>query len=611
MEQNNTQGQQSYEHAQNGQAGTQQSQQGYMNYNADQMAYYQQYQQYYQYQPQPSAAPSATVSALPPSYSTPLPPPKAKQNNQARRQYNNNGNPISQYQAQYQSSMQMGAAAASAATAALFQFGYQGSSGAPLPESNVQGVSATTNSHPVNSNSDPSQEWFSTYQAPSHQQRMAALTTMNNSGPMNRSYHPNQNGRRNNYNNNTGPNYKNNPRQNHQQRNGMNHQRGKNQHLQRQDQTKEQSEVAVAGAVAATTTTKAGVNVSNDKNTDGFHCDACDVTFHEEAKLKIHIAAHRTCPDCQYSASPSLVNDHRKLTHGSKNDADAQNPGTTTNQPSTTTDVPSTASGSNNSAPNRANNRNAKPKPVVNPDLLHPLAPTLNTPEEIAAWIAQRRKAWPTEANILKKEQERQEMIAKGQIVDEPSKPGFNNKDRRNRNNDNNNARNNKRGFQSSGIQVAETQPTKKPKGEGEADGDTIMDEVTSNATSENDDDEIMDPVKDAVTSKDPSVIGKVLLPTEKFSRPRKPCKYFLRGKCTRGDNCTFSHDASLTNKIQKTPVSNKKEIFRERPSLLQKLLAGEIKQEKNTLLEAIRYIVENNFFDKQEPPSVLVEEVV
>lgn len=42
-------------------------------------------------------------------------------------------------------------------------------------------------------------------------------------------------------------------------------------------------------------------------------------------------------------------------------------------------------------------------KQAVDNDLLHPLAPTLNTPEDIAAWIAQRRKAWPTESNIQKK----------------------------------------------------------------------------------------------------------------------------------------------------------------------------------------------------------------
>ncbi|KAF9355026.1 hypothetical protein BGX26_007056 [Mortierella sp. AD094] len=414
-----------------------------------------------------------------------------------------------------------------------------------------------------------------------------------NAPPPSRPPRGNQNGKRNNSN---GSN--NNPRHNQQQRNGRNNntQRGRNQQ-QKQGQDKEQTARAID---------------TEEKETDGFHCDACDVTFHEEAKLKTHLAAHRTCPDCQFSASPSLVSDHRKLTHGSKNESDTST--IESSQASTTASFSTaTVPSSSSTVANSNVNKNQRPKPAVNPELLHPLAPTLNTPEEIEAWIAQRRKAWPTEANILKKEQERQEMIAKGQIVDQPSKSG---KDKRNRNN--NNAHNGKRGLQQTVIQEANGSPAKKAKAEdasisGKEDGDTLMEDITSTEPSEvEDDDETMDPVKDAVTSKDPNATGKVLLPNERSTRPKKPCKYFLRGKCTRGDKCTYSHDPSLKNKVQnQNTVSNKKDLFRSRPSLLQMLLSGEIKQEKNMLLEALRYIVENNFFEKREPPSTLVEEVV
>ncbi|KAG0086398.1 hypothetical protein BGZ93_000132 [Podila epicladia] len=108
--------------------------------------------------------------------------------------------------------------------------------------------------------------------------------------------------------------------------------------------------------------------------------------------------------------------------------------------------------------------------------------------------------------------------------------------------------------------------------------------------------------------------MGKISLPADR-QRPKKPCRYFMRGRCGKGDKCTYSHDPSLKNKTQNTNSSansnSNKETFRSRPSLLQMLLSSEIKEEKNMLLEAMRYMVENNFFDRQEPTGALVEEVV
>jgi hypothetical protein len=136
-----------------------------------------------------------------------------------------------------------------------------------------------------------------------------------------------------------------------------------------------------------------------DESNSGFHCDACDVTFHEEAKLKVHIAAHRSCPDCAYKASPSLVREHQKLTHGSgKDEGEVE---VSTSSTSTSTSISNSAS-TPGSKPARPPNAGTKAT-IANNNMIHPLAPKLNTPEDIAAWIAQRRKQWPTETNIQKK----------------------------------------------------------------------------------------------------------------------------------------------------------------------------------------------------------------
>ncbi|KAI1296198.1 nuclear fragile X mental retardation protein interacting protein 1 [Mortierella claussenii] len=582
----------------------QQHPQGYELYGADQAYYqqYQQYQQYYQYQQQQqlpwtttgASASAAIASALPASYSTPLPPAKSKQNQKKVQ-----SNPLSQYQAQYQSSTQMGAAAASAAAAALFQFGYSGSSviSTPATDSATSSASGTPPSTVEWSDSaqQQQQDWYSTYQTPSLQQRMAATMAMNAPTP-GRSSFGNQNARRNN-NTNRGP----------QQRNGKNtnHPKGRQQN-QQQKQKQFKGETAAA------------VEDASMDSTAGFHCDACDVTFHEALKLQTHVAAHRSCPDCQYTASPSLVSDHRKLSHGPKNDTEntlASSSASPSVIPGSATNIHTPAASAATPTNRPQNSRSQKPKPVINPELLHPLTPSLNTPEEIAAWIAQRRKAWPTEANIQKKEQERQEMIAKGQLVDDPSTKNRNGRDKRNK-------FNNKRGQQFEPVSELDGNlANKKAKTDGSLTEITTAVEAgepvpcpSSADPGENDEDEddTMDPLRDALTSKDPSVMGKVLLPIERSTRPKRPCKYFLRGHCTRGDKCTFSHDPSLKNKVQKTnPASNKKEVFRSRPSLLQMLLSDEIKQEKNKLLEAMRFIVERGFFEKQEPTGTLVEEVV
>lgn len=153
-------------------------------------------------------------------------------------------------------------------------------------------------------------------------------------------------------------------------------------------------------------------------------------------------------------------------------------------------------------------------------------------------------------------------MVTRGQVVDQPSK-GFNRKDKKRSRNcglntpeseegtwtkrakteDSANPVSNTGNGDSLSAHTSSTEPSEgEPEEEAEAE--------TEEGDSDDDDDDTIDPVRDAVTSKDPSVMGKILLPSDRPFRPRRPCKYFLRGKCTRGDQCTFSHDPSLAVRL-------------------------------------------------------------
>ncbi|KAG0345517.1 hypothetical protein BG004_003657 [Podila humilis] len=629
--------------------------------------------------------------SLPPSYNTPLPPSKPNgYTNGARSRkpsmggsnINNASAALGQMQTQNQYSMQMGAAAASAATSALFAHGYTGNGGMSGNDNGGSVGSAGGEGEAEDAGGGGGAEWYSSYQTPTNQQRMAVTLSNPQGGaegqptPYGQKKHNKNNNHNNNYNNNRRP-YSNNINTNaskFRQNIGRN---GRNNDSQRGNPHQNQNKQSTTATTAS---------IEQVKDAIGFHCDACDVTFHEAAKLKIHLAAHRICPDCQYAASPSLVADHRKLTHGPKNtttttgdvarnvgeDVDDDNDGDDTSDSSSIatnstimTNI-ATSTAVNNNYKNKTNIIHPRQqqqlqktkKPFIQEPGL-PKLPSLDTPEDIANWIAQRRKAWPTESNILKKEQEKQEMIAKGQIVQQTGTKGRNQRGRQDNNSNNNNNNNNnnnkrKRGDEitsppavvgqvvmaegensavsvdANGAKKSKTQLQPQPQEHGDiatpSSSSSIEGLVSHSAPStlqsdvedeqnDGDENEDMDFINDAVSSKDPSVIGKILLPNDR-QRPKRPCRYFMRGRCGKGDKCTYSHDPSLKNKTQSTQkanatASNRKELFRARPSLLQMLLSGEIKEEKNVLLEAMRYIVDNNFFDRQEPVGALVEEVV
>ena len=164
--------------------------------------------------------------------------------------------------------------------------------------------------------------------------------------------------------------------------------------------------------------------------------------------------------------------------------------------------------------------------------MIPPNAPRIETPEELEAWILARKKNWPTKDNVERKEKEDAEKEARGELPNKKRKP------------------NTKRD-----QQLAKRQKIEEKK-------NSLVAQYDSDSDSDSD---IMDLEKDAISSKDPSAMGKILLPED---RPKRRCRYFAMGKCSKGDECGFSHE-----KLEPKPKQPRAApTFKKRPNLLFKV---------------------------------------
>ncbi|CAO3629723.1 unnamed protein product [Mucor fragilis] len=285
---------------------------------------------------------------------------------------------------------------------------------------------------------------------------------------------------------------------------------------------------ATANATAPSTETTVNENDPSPKKPK-FCCNrwlksAIAVAQHE----KLHIQ----CPSCNHMCLKSALQEHEEIAHGKER--------------------------------TETNKKPSRPDGVIPPN-----APRIDTPEELAAWIAARKKNWPSKDNVDRKEQEMAEKEARGEL------PVNNNKKRKA--NDRNKQQNKKSKTEEASL-------------------------VDAHYDSDSDSDGIMDPERDAISSKDPSAMGKILLPQD---RPKRRCKYFMIGKCKRGDACGFSHE-----KPEARPKQPKNApVVKKRPNLLFKLLEKDIMQEKSVILQCLRYIADNNFFGKGDSVGVPLKE--
>ncbi|KAJ2860014.1 hypothetical protein GGI22_002832 [Coemansia erecta] len=214
-------------------------------------------------------------------------------------------------------------------------------------------------------------------------------------------------------------------------------------------------------------------------------------------------------------------------------------------------------------------------------DQIHPMIRSrrLNTPEEIAAWIAERRAKYPTDANMRRKATE-----------------------------------------QASGDSGGPHVPSKRKRTDGDAnDGSSMV--APNNAlaaamalygTAASDDEDGNDG-SDAHSSDESAEApetapAKSLLPNVPFRasgiapgedrRKLRVCKYFARGACVRGTACPFAHPESLQKAQDEHPGpgSSAASANRSRDGLLHRLLAKDIERENYRVFQCIQYICDNGF---------------
>ncbi|XP_029664598.1 nuclear fragile X mental retardation-interacting protein 1 [Formica exsecta] len=343
---------------------------------------------------------------------------------------------------------------------------------------------------------------------------------------------------------------------------------------------------------------------SNDEKS--YYCEVCDRDFPSKDTLSEHKSTHRVCgiDGCTFSAHPMLVEKHISMQHRTG---------------------------------------------------LYQRMKDLSIPENLEKWLMERKKRYPTEANINLRKAEELEKLQRGEII----KQNFNIQTRTNRTanvrqkkrrprkryayeNNNNYVHTDKlyRGLRPfPGISVLQEEDNKACIDE-EVDlheETNLYEKITGNISDEDD-------VPQTSTTLEPTnlpVISSSILPIlvanyeseesddegpEEVPVKRMKIEELQDDKTTKNtiheeisdiqkcENDKLKSD-KLNNESQKTVakyqdeqkhemnrtlIDNKNNIFlrRYRNKLLEKLLSRSIQHERNLICQCVKYIIDNNFFD-------------
>ncbi|KAI9145138.1 hypothetical protein BKA69DRAFT_1122063 [Paraphysoderma sedebokerense] len=291
-----------------------------------------------------------------------------------------------------------------------------------------------------------------------------------------------------------------------------------------------------------------GHNQSNRKPQEQgiFNCEPCSKSFKVRSQLLAHLKTHVKCSECEFEASGRVVTSHKEEEHGLSKDG--------------------------------------RPVETVQIKI------KLDTPEEIAKWREERKRNYPTDKNIEKKKTEEQKRIERGELPRQDGKKRKNKFDRSGSGSD-------KRRKVNEIQDEVQRQPESQPIPTALASISTYAD---SPKTPNSDSDSDIDPERDAISSKPPSELQSKMT-EESAKKNTRICKHWRKtGNCRFGENCKFRHDPGVksTQSSSSSNQSTSTTLLHRRPPLLQSLLQKEIRIEKSQLLQCIRFILRNQFFE-------------
>ncbi|CDZ97037.1 Zinc finger, CCCH-type [Phaffia rhodozyma] len=256
----------------------------------------------------------------------------------------------------------------------------------------------------------------------------------------------------------------------------------------------------------------------------------------------------------------------------------------------------------------------------------------LQTPEQIEAWIAERKRKWPTQARVQEKEKMHEEAVSRGELP-------FRSASARGRGRGGvtrgrGNTRNQLSSSRPQGKKPSENRPAKpgskgrgvdleayeKAKKEGLLDDDFDSDPLSSSSSSSSSEDEDSSSEEDESSSDEdgPPEGSSSKLPTaegegKEGARAKPVCSYFRTKKgCKMGNACRFAHQNEQedpdcisnpnalrpTQQPRPTPTPNPRIQPRPstRPSLLHSLLETDIQHTTSDLSQVIHFLCTNDF---------------